>query len=184
MTKQIVLELTDNVYERAQQLVQTRHIDMTELMRLAFDKGLLLIEEERDVIDLTEPDEAVSDEIAAYHALHPMLWSRYPKQHVAIHSGQLLDHDENKVALRRRINQRYPNQFVLIRQVEREPERVLYFRSPRFAENVGFAVGSSNDFVEEVEQTAQNQELLAFLAARRTGNPKRRSLAQLKAELG
>jgi hypothetical protein len=92
-------------------------------------------EEERGVIDLTEPDEAVRDEITAYHALHPMLWAQYPKQHVAIHGGQLLDHDENKVALRRRINQSYPNQFVLVRQVEREPERVLYFRSPRFTEN-------------------------------------------------
>jgi hypothetical protein len=135
MTKQVVLELTDNLYERAKQLAQIRQIDMTEVMRLAFDKGLPLIEEERDVIDLTEPDAAVQHEITAYHALHPMLWSQYPKQHVAIHGGQLLDHDENKVALRRRINQSYPNQFVLIRQVEREPERVLYFRSPRFAEN-------------------------------------------------
>ncbi len=135
MTKQVVLELTDSLYERTQQLAKARQMDMTEVMRLVFNKGLPLIEEERDVIDLTEPDEAVRDEIAAYHVLHPMLWAQYPKQHVAIHGGQLLDHDENKVALRRRINQSYPNQFVLIRQVELEPERVLYFRSPRFVEN-------------------------------------------------
>lgn len=49
---------------------------------------------------------------------------------------------------------------------------------------VGFDVGSSEDFSEEVKQTGQNQELLDFLKARRTGSPKRKSLAKLKADLG
>jgi hypothetical protein len=77
-------------------------------------------------------DNEVEREKAAYFALHQVLWQKYPGQHVAIYNGELVDHDTDGVALSKRVYQRYPDQFVLIRQVEQEPDRVLYFRSPRF----------------------------------------------------
>jgi len=48
----------------------------------------------------------------------------------------MIDHDGDGVALSSRINNPYPDQFVLMRQAESEPERVLYFQSPRFVERV------------------------------------------------
>ena len=43
----------------------------------------------------------------------------------------LLDRDVDGVALSQRINVSYPDEFILIRQVEIEPDQVLIFRSPR-----------------------------------------------------
>ena len=77
-------------------------------------------------------DPAVDRELAAYQQLHSVLWQRYPNQHVAIHDGQLVDHDTDGVALSLRIYQHYPDQFVLLRQVEEQAETLLRVRSPRF----------------------------------------------------
>ena len=76
----------------------------------------------------------VDDEIAAYHQLHSMLWAKHAQHNVAIYRGQMVDHDADGVALSLRIYQQYPNQFVLIRQVEAEAESLLRIRSPRFVE--------------------------------------------------
>ncbi len=47
----------------------------------------------------------------------------------------------------------------------------------------GFEIGDSDDFEQEVQATTENSELLAFLAARRSGGP-RVPLAEVKKQLG
>lgn len=47
----------------------------------------------------------------------------------------------------------------------------------------GFDVGDSDDFEQEVKATAENKELMAFLAARRS-NGKRIPMADVKKQLG
>ena len=47
----------------------------------------------------------------------------------------------------------------------------------------GFSVGDSDNFEQEVKATAENQELLAFLATRRS-NGKRIPMADVKQQLG
>lgn len=47
----------------------------------------------------------------------------------------------------------------------------------------GFVVGDSDEFEQEAQQTAENQELLEFLAQRRSSRPKT-SLAEVKKQLG
>ncbi|WP_226592412.1 hypothetical protein [Microseira wollei] len=47
----------------------------------------------------------------------------------------------------------------------------------------GFDVGDSDDFEQEVSVTSENQELMAFLAKRRS-NGKRVSMADVKKQLG
>jgi len=54
---------------------------------------------------------------------------------VAIQNERLVDHDTDGLALSRRVYSRYPDMFVLIRQVEAQPERVLQLRSPRFTQD-------------------------------------------------
>ncbi len=73
----------------------------------------------------------MAQEIDAYHRLHPELVKTYLGQHVAIFNGMLVDSSDNITALMARINQQYPDDVVLIRQVEEEPERILHFRSNR-----------------------------------------------------
>jgi hypothetical protein len=74
---------------------------------------------------------AMLREVEAYHRLHPELLVKYRGKFVAIHQGQLLDHDPDPVALLKRTSAGWPNQVVLIRKVESTPETTLVMRSPR-----------------------------------------------------
>ena len=133
MAIKLTLTLSDKLYERAHRLAQLRQQDVTAVVTEVLDEALPMTEPDEyaldeEILDLSEPDEAVDREIAAYHALHPTLWEKYPGYQVAIHGGRLVDYDRDDVALSLRIEQQFPDAFVLIRQVEAEPERVLYFR--------------------------------------------------------
>ena len=93
-----------------------------------------------DVIDLVETAihtylrqverEQIEAEAEAYQKLHPALTQRYLGQYVAIHQGQIIDHDKDFQQLHARIRQRFGRRPVLLRRVEEVPERELLFRSP------------------------------------------------------
>ena len=70
-------------------------------------------------------------EIAAYQNIHSHLVQEYLGQYVAIYQGELVDHDPDPVSLHRRVIRKYPDQVVLSRKVQTDPEPVLYMRSPR-----------------------------------------------------
>ena len=64
--------------------------------------------------------------------MHADLLQRYEGQHVAVYQGNVVDHDPDLLALYLRIDQKYPDDVVLIRQVRPEVERIIHIRSPRF----------------------------------------------------
>ena len=70
----------------------------------------------------------------AFCAMHAELWGRYPDQYVAVYRGKVVDHDPDQLALFRRVEERYPDVPVLIRQVTPEHEEVYTFRSPQVNE--------------------------------------------------
>lgn len=70
-------------------------------------------------------------EQAAFEAMHAELWARYPHQFVAVVNDEVVDRDEDEVALLKRRRQHYPNQVVLLKPITENPVRTLYIRSPR-----------------------------------------------------
>lgn len=70
-------------------------------------------------------------EVAAFEKLHTTLVERYLGEYVAIHQGQVIDHDNNQIALVDRVECTYPNKVVLIRQVQQQLPPPLIIRSPR-----------------------------------------------------
>jgi hypothetical protein len=60
------------------------------------------------------------------------LIEKYLEKYVAVFKGKVIDHDKDVVTLSRRINDRLPDEVVLIRRVEPTEERILNMRSPRF----------------------------------------------------
>jgi DNA-damage-inducible protein J len=73
----------------------------------------------------------MNENALAYKAMHPQLVQQYLGQYVAICNGQLVDADCDPVALLQRVREKYPNQIVLRRQVERLPEQELRMRHPK-----------------------------------------------------
>jgi len=134
MAVELKVTLNESVYDRVVRLARRRRQEVGETVAQFLEEALLAEDGEETVINWSEADESVDQEIAAYHRLYPDLWRRYPGQHVAIQNGQIVDYDADGLSLSRRIYSRYPNTFVLIRQVEAQPERILQLRSPQFVE--------------------------------------------------
>lgn len=84
----------------------------------------------------TDSLDPIAAEATAFLKMHPSLVENYLNQYVAIYQGKLIDHDVNKLALYDRIEETHPNNFVLMRPVQAQPEREFYFRSPRYIERI------------------------------------------------
>lgn len=107
------------VFEELQREAQMQARDMSEIANETLAKYLKMRRQER-----------IQDEIAAYLGLHAELKEKYLGEWVAIYERQLVDHDFETINLYRRVRERFGNTPVLIRQVEPEPDPILYVRTP------------------------------------------------------
>jgi predicted transcriptional regulator len=73
----------------------------------------------------------MEQEAQAFRRLHPDLLATIPGQYAAVYRGQLVDHDEDQLALYQRIEARLSGLPVLIRQVRPEVETTIMVHSPR-----------------------------------------------------
>jgi hypothetical protein len=74
-------------------------------------------------------------EVTAFEKLHATLVKGYLGEYVALHQGQVIDHDSDQLRLVDRIENSYPNEVVLIRQVHPKLPPPLIIRSPRLVRN-------------------------------------------------
>lgn len=128
-------ELKAALKDALTELLQEQRGLFRELVREVLDENGSAQGSEKSRLSTGQKDHAddnVQAEIEAYHRLHPKLWEKYPGEYVAIHKQKLVDHDADKQALYARIRETFPNQFVLRRRVEEEPEREIQLRSTRF----------------------------------------------------
>ena len=68
----------------------------------------------------------------AFERQHATLLANYANQYVALHNGQVIDHDPDLRTLHLRVFAQLGRTTVLLKKVTKEPERELVFRSPRF----------------------------------------------------
>jgi predicted transcriptional regulator len=57
---------------------------------------------------------AIQTETQAFWAMHKELLRKYPKQHVALYQGQVVDHDEDAARLEKRVREQFGSLPVLI----------------------------------------------------------------------
>lgn len=122
MSTQVVLDVPDEVYQQVQQVAKTTRQEVSEIIveRLA----------EMFTPPVTQPDRAAMlANIEAYKVFHPELVQTHLRQFVAIHDGQLIDHDADKEALFARMQANYAGEIVLQRQVLPDADPVLPRRS-------------------------------------------------------
>jgi Family of unknown function (DUF5678) len=131
MSKQMILDMPDNLYERVQQVAQAEREDAINVVSRLLDGALPPVYSDESHQDWYEPNEAVEREMEAYIALHPMLKERYFGKHVAVYQGQLIDVADDADTLYERIDARYPDEFVWMCQVKAEPIDTIYNRTIR-----------------------------------------------------
>ena len=107
---------------------------IAQLSKIAGDKGTTPQQLAEQAIRRFLRDEvrwALKRETDAFRAMHTELLGKHHGQFVAIYQGQVIDHDDDQLALFMRVDERYPDTPVLIKQVLPESEEVYTFRSPR-----------------------------------------------------
>lgn len=125
MTKQITLEVSDAVYDEMNTVARQSGRDVaTMLMDVLVD--------EQPWLHVSPEREAMLRERKAFFDMLPELLTQYPQEFVAVLDGQVVDHDEDKIALLKRREDQFPNQPVFIRQVLPQFDDTLHMRSPRF----------------------------------------------------
>lgn len=135
------LEIPTELYERIERLAAVRETPVVYLLEDALamveDQSIELVRSEalsweEAASRSARESAAIRKEEAAYQAMHSELFEKYAGQYVAVYKGELVDFDADESDLYRRIDQRYPNEVVLMKKVEKSPEKVYYSRSPRF----------------------------------------------------
>ena len=126
MNTNTTLTIPHLLYERAKRIAQNQHREVTDVVVEVLEQGLPAMEIEQKKTTEREREKQ------AFHRLHSDLWQKYPQEYVAVYDGEIVDHDVNRAALLERIDNQYPDVFVLIRQVREEPEIVYDHRSVRW----------------------------------------------------
>ena len=125
---EVTLAVSDPVYRQAEVLARRSNRPVEEVLRETLEQAFppFHVHPRRD---------AMQREEAAFEQMRAELWERFPLHFVAINQGRLIDHDEDQIALVRRLRERAPEADVmLIRQVTATEPPPLRFRSPRFVD--------------------------------------------------
>lgn len=124
MAESRTLEIPAELYERIERLAAVRERPVAYVVQEALS---LAVEQ----IEATADEAKMDREDAAYQAMHAKLFEKYAGQYVAIHNGELVDADEDEMALYIRIDERFPGEVVLLKRVIGLPEPDLYIPSFR-----------------------------------------------------
>lgn len=76
--------------------------------------------------------EKIRAETEVFEQLKNRLLVQFPEQYVALHEGQVIDHDSDLRTLQIRVFANVGRVPVLLKKVSAKPERDLVFRSTRF----------------------------------------------------
>jgi hypothetical protein len=141
MSKQITVEIPETIYKQVEETARATNRRVAEVVADTLVESFLY-QQTLPTLETT-PDEdeypprahreAMEKEVEAYKKMHSKLWEEYPHQFVAVYQGKLLAHDKDFATLVERVQAThpYPAHVVLMREVQADPEPVLYFRSPR-----------------------------------------------------
>jgi hypothetical protein len=129
MNAQATLTIPKPLYERARLAAENQRRDVSEVVAEVLEQAFPPLS-----VDSNPPVENrdAEREITAFHRLHPWLLANFANEYAAIYQGELVDHDPDVTALLGRIDQRFPENFVLIRPVLKEPDIVYRHRSVRW----------------------------------------------------
>lgn len=124
MSVRTVLNIPQATYRKAMLFANEQDSDVEQLFVDA-------IRERFEPFPLDEQHDQMQREIAAYQQLHPMLVQTHLGDYVAVYQGKVVDYSTELDEIADRIDENYPDQVVLVRQVQSTPNPVLRFRSPR-----------------------------------------------------
>jgi hypothetical protein len=122
----VIIDVPEPVYEQATEIAASTRRGVGEVLQELFIRSF------PPMYDGGEAFDAMVREVDAFEAMHTELWKKYPEQFVAIYGGKVVDFDHDEWALICRIEEKYPDDVVMIDQVKPTFSREIVFHSPRF----------------------------------------------------
>ena len=122
--KELKLSIPTELWERLNEIASTSNQDVSHLV-------LSSLEESFPPFPENPQREQMKQESAAYETLFATLKETYLGEYVAIHGGELVDHDIDPVKLHYRLAKSHPNKIVLCRKVEAIADNAIWMRSPK-----------------------------------------------------
>lgn len=102
------------LYQRVQEAAQAYNASVEDILTEAVRRYLWELDRQK-----------VSEESRVYREQHAQLKPRYLGQYIAMHDGQVIDHDPDFIALRQRVRERFGRAPVMITLVEESAERTF-----------------------------------------------------------
>ena len=115
-----VIDLNPRLLEQVRRIAQWQQVTADELATRALSSYLDRLEWEK-----------LESEMAAFQAQLRVLLGTYPGQYVAMHEGQVIDHDADLRTLHSRVYARMGSVPVLLQKVTSVPAPDILVRSPR-----------------------------------------------------
>ncbi len=106
--------LDRNVYKRLQEAAEEHETTTEALIEDAARQYLWELERQK-----------ISEESARFRQKYPELKRRYLGEYIALHKGEVIDHDPDEATLWKRVRQRYGRTPILIVRVEETPDRTF-----------------------------------------------------------
>ncbi|MBX3052605.1 MAG: hypothetical protein KF753_14075 [Caldilineaceae bacterium] len=116
----LTVTLDEPTTQQLEGLARSRSMDVAELAEEAIRSHLRAVRRA-----------AMDREAAAFVRLHPQLLATIPGEYAAIFNGELVDHDEDQLAVLSRVQKAFSGMPVLIRQVTSIAEPTITIYSPR-----------------------------------------------------
>jgi predicted DNA-binding protein len=114
-----VIVLRPDLREALENTAEQEARTLSDLVNEAVDEYVFRLQQKK-----------IDREVKAYERLHPDLRERFLGQWVAIHEGQLVDHDSDQRALYHRLRERFGRTSVLMKQVRESPIDEIWWRTP------------------------------------------------------
>ncbi len=114
------ISLRPDLLEALDQTARQEDMDVEELVNVAVGQFLVRIRQKK-----------IQAEARAFDAMKADLLAKYPREYVAIHNGEVIDHDPDLRTLHLRVYKKHGRIPVLLKQVLPGPERELVIHSPR-----------------------------------------------------
>lgn len=115
-----VIEFAPHLLEQVQWIAAWQHVTPDEVAVHAISSYLDRLEWEK-----------LEAEMAAFRAQLPALLAAYPEEYVAVHDGQVIDHDVDLRALHSRVYVRMGATPILLQKVTTESASDILIRGPR-----------------------------------------------------
>lgn len=116
----VTVTLPEQVERQLTKLARSQAVTTDELVQKAIQTYLQ-----------AEASQILEREASAFRTMHQALLEKYPGEYVAIHHGRVIDHAPKLIDIYLRIDEAYPDETILIKQVLAETERVAMVRSPK-----------------------------------------------------